>query len=130
MPNLISLEWVRFVDGFEVVELHTDDFGIDTSTLDIDVDELANFGADFGMIEEDLEVSVTSRASPTVVKLVEALTQEELLEFKTQELRTAKYLLARSHVTEHYRPLDQYTGLFMEFSKIPLTPEAAQTLGW
>ena len=122
MPNLVSFEWLRFVDGFEVVELHTDDFEIDTSTLDFDIDDLVDFDMDF----EGLEVSITSRASPAAAKVVEALLKFELLELQSwssPEGATDSYLLAHSCVTESYRPLDQFTGLFMEFSETPPTPE-------
>ncbi len=127
MPNLLSFEWDRFIDGFDVVALNTDDFEIDTSSLPFDVDDLVEQGVDLGTIDEDLDVSVSERASPETAQLIRTVQQEELLELQARAPAVSHYLLARSNTRVRYQPLDENPGLFMEFSETPTTLEGAKT---
>ena len=106
MPNLLSFEWERDRDGYDLIEFNP-------------------AGIDWDYQGPDYKVAPPERASPSTIRLLGRWGMHLSPGVGTHaDWKPSVILEPVGDLTVRYRPLDQHPGLFMEFAGVGSKPEA------
>jgi len=118
MPELISFEWSKAINGYLVETFYPEDI------KEIDSDELDYVETPAGPLWRPIPV-LKENARPSTRRLVEIVDCDLLMAWSYERGRTpVSCIVPRGPERLKYKPLSDSPGLFMEFADLTLEPDS------